>query len=445
MFADKWERQNFMSKYYKNLLEINEEIIRDSRELNDRENKTVQSIYRMRDICKNNQEIIGEIESDFLIKTQLSKSDIKFLFFTTALQTLRWCLMPSLDLKFEKINNEDRLKASDNKKSGPLAGKKSGQRYEKPEIYKTIHGNENKYKKEVDEYRKKLQGKSEYKYLSWIEILMHPVPYDAMSGSENINILSKTLFGRTTFSSPIGKQLVGKNHHVATLGHDPILGWVFGTLNIASARITFCDLQTYPVIQSVQLDKWGQSIDYLNKSSVGEMVWYCVNSFMEDSKRIPAAIARQAIHMQSDKYTKDGLPIPLLTPDKAQKLINKGWNSNEAERLLAKIAKNTGIIAMQYAISEMINMFIRSIYMFMFPDDENRLNTVKLEKILTISSLIAEGSNVAAVVAMRDISKLDVGGLISMVHQIATNRNTQLEIEMEFINKEFRNLVMEDI
>ena len=123
------------------------------------------------------------------------------------------------------------------------------------------------------------------------------------------------------------------------MGHDPILGWIFGTMNIASACITFCDLQTYPVIQSAWLDKWGQNIDYLNKSSVAKMVKYCINSFREDSKRIPAAVARQAIHMQSDKYTKDGLPIPLLTPDKAQKLINEGWNSNEAERLLSKVAK----------------------------------------------------------------------------------------------------------
>ena len=354
-------------------------------------------------------------------------------------------MLPSLDFNFSQISKEDRLNANDYKKSGPLAGKKSGQRYEKPEIYKTIHANEDKYNKEVNEYRNKLKGKGEYHYLSWLEILMHSVPYDAMVGSENINIISKSALGRTTFSSPIGKQLAGKNHHVATLGHDPILGWVFGTMNIASSRITFCDLQTYPVIQSVQLDNWRQSIDYLNKSSVSEMINYCINSFREDTKRIPAAIARQAIHMQSDKYTKDGLPIPMLSPDKAQRLINEGWNSNEAERLLKKATRNVGIIAVQFTIAELINMIIRSIYLFMFPDEEIRFNKVKIEKILTISSLIAESSNVAVVAATRDISKLDIGGLISLVHQIVVNKNTQLEIEMEFVNSEFRALVMEDI
>lgn len=433
-----------MLKNYSDLQRLNDEIYKESEELRSQQEIIVQNIDRTINICENNQQIINSIERDFLSKTKLQKKDLPLLFLATALQTLRWILLPSLDLDFTQISKEDRLNANDNKKSGLLAGKKSGQRYEKPEIDKAIRENEDEYSKEVDEYRNKLKGKGKYCYLSWLEILMNPVPYDAMVGSENINIISKNLLGRTTFYSPIGKQLVGKNHHVATLGHDPVLGWVFGTMNIVSSRITFCDLQTYPVIQNVQLDKWGQSIDYLNKSSISEMICYCINSFQEDTKRIPAAIARQAMHMQSDKYTKDGLPIPLLPPDKAQKLINEGWNSNEAERLLKKATKNTGVIALQLTIAELINMIIRSIYLFMFPDEGISFNKVKIEKILTISSLIAECSNVAVVVATRDISKLDIGGLISLLHQIVVDRNTQLKIEMEYIKNEFRALVMEE-
>ena len=139
-----------------------------------------------------------------------------------------------------------------------------------------------------------------------------------------------------------------------------------------------------------------------------------------------------------------GFLFPYCPPDKAQKLINEGWNSNEAERLLKKATKNTGVIALQLTIAELINMIIRSIYLFMFPDEGISFNKVKIEKILTISSLIAECSNVAVVVATRDISKLDIGGLISLLHQIVVDRNTQLKIEMEYIKNEFRALVMEE-
>lgn len=430
---------------YKELLRINDEILQESLELGEDKLKIYKSMGRTKLICENNQTIISDIENKFLVQTKLRRKDIPFLFVAIALQTLRWMLLPSLDMNYSQISKEDRLNANDNKKSGPLAGKKSGQRYEKPEIYKEIHKDNSKYQNEVEEYRKKINGQGKYNYKSWLEILMHPVPYDAMLGSEKISIVSHNILGKVTFNSPIGKQLVGKNHHVATLGHDPVLGWIFGTLNILSSRITFCDLQTYPVIQSVQLDKWTQEIDYLNTSSIGEMIIYSIESVKEDGKRLPAAIARQAIHMQSDKYTKDGLQIPLLTPDKAQKLIDSGWNSNEAERILSKILKNAGVVASQYIVAELINTIIKWVYLLMFSEEDININKVRVEKILALSSIIAETSNIVTVAITRDISKLDIGGLISMVHQIATSKEVQLEIEMEYIRNEFRSIVMEDV
>jgi hypothetical protein len=38
-----------------------------------------------------------------------------------------------------------------------------------------------------------------------------------------------------------------------------------------------------------------------------------------------------------------------------------------------------------------------------------------------------------------------VGGLISMVHQIALDVKTRTEMEMEFLNNEFDKLLMEDV
>ncbi len=430
---------------YSDLRKLNDSLHEENRQIGNQQEHLINSLDRTLGICEQSRNIVDNIEKDFLEKTKLQKNDIPFLFLATALQTVRWFLLPSLDLDFSQVSKEDRLKASEKKKSGELEGKRSGQRYEKPEIndYKKKH--QEKYNSEVEEYRKKVKGEGDYKYLSWIEILFHAVPYDAMYGSENIQIKRVNIFGKVTFISPIGKQLNGKNHHVATLGHDPVLGWIFGTMNIASARITFCDLQTYPVNQSEQLDKWSQTIDYMRPSSIGEMIRYCIGSFEEDSKRLPAAIARQAIHIKSDQYTKDGLPIPLLPPDIAQKLIDKGWNSNEAERVLKKIAKNVGVISAQFIIAELINMIIRGIYLILNPPDETEFSRVKIEKILKISSIIAEGSNVAVVVATRNIARLDIGGLISMVHQITFDAKTRMDVEREFIKNEFERVVMEDV
>lgn len=428
---------------YKELLEINDELYQDSKKQVEANLRIINSIDRTMGICENNRSIVDKIDDSFLDKVKLTKNDLPFLFLAIGLQTVRWFLMPSFDFDYSKISKDERLQANEVKHQGKLEGYRSGQRYEKPEINRYKRNHQDKYIDEQIEYRNKIKGNGSFKYISWIEILFHAVPYDAMEGSEKILIKSKNLIGKTTFLSPIGKQLTGKNHHVATLGHDPVLGWIFGTMNIMSSMITFCDLQTYTVKQDVQLDKWKQSIDYLHPSNIGEMLSYCIGSVMEDYKRLPAAVARQAMHMQSDKYTKDGLPIPLLSPDKAQELINRGWNSNEMERVMKKTMKNVSITTLQFLVSEFINYVIRSIYLIVNLED-NRINQVKIERILTISSIIAECSNVGVVVATRNISRLDIGGLISMIHQIVFDAETRLEIEMDFINTEFDRLIMED-
>ena len=429
---------------YDRLRQLNNEIFDETKQNSKNMQNACASIHNTREICQNSEFVLTQLDEEFLKRVKLTKKDLPFLFFAIALQTLRWILLPSLNLDFQQISNNDRLDANEIKKAGILKGERSGQRYEKPKINEIKARNPLKYQDESTKYREKLRGNSQHEYLSWLEILFHAVPYDAMEGSENILIRSKNILNKVTFESPLGKQLYGKNHHVATLGHDPVLGWFFGTLNIMSGMITFCDLQTYPVISDVQLDKWNQHIDYLHPSSIPQMIQYCIGSFMEDPKRLPAAVARQAIHMKSDALTKDGLPIPLLSPDKAQKLIDKGWNSNEAKRLIEQSMQNIAVIGAQFLVAELINTVIRSVYLMInHTDDEIQYSAVKVEKILKISSLIAEASNVAVVVATQNLSLMDIGGYISLVHQIFLDNKTRHEIEDEFIKNNFEKIILE--
>ena len=83
-------------------------------------------------------------------------------------------------------------------------------------------------------------------------------------------------------------------------------------------------------------------------------------------------------------------------------------------------------------------------YLFTHSNDID-IGRVKIERMLTISSAIAECSNVAAVIATRDLTKLDIGGWINMVHQIVFDTNTRAKIEMDYINREFDRIIMEDI
>lgn len=424
---------------YDELLTLNQEIYEDSCELFNDNTAYRNQLNKTSLIAQNNQIILADIEREFSQKVKLNKKDIGFLFFAAALQTIRWILLPKLDSNFEKISKQDRLNANENRTYGINEGQRSGKRYEKPAINHYEESHSGKYAKETSLYQDKLNGNSNYKYQSWLEILSRPVPYDAMRGSKSIMIT-----GSESVISTYGSELCGRNHHVATFGHDPVLGWFFGTLNIASGMVTFCDFSTYPVIRSNNLNCWEQRIDDLHPSSIPAMLDYCIKSFQEDPKRLPAAVARQAIHMQSDKYTKDGLQIPLLKPETAQMLIDKGWNSNEAERLMNHIGKNIGIAATQFAVAHLINLLIKAIYMFFNPEEGSiAFNSVKIERILTISSAIAESANLLTVVATKNLDMLDVGGIINLVWQVAFDLKTRAAVEREFINQRLYEKIME--
>lgn len=74
--------------------------------------------------------------------------------------------------------------------------------------------------------RRGKQRKGKY----WTEIVYSSVPYDATKGSPAQNV-----------------KLEGKYHRYKTLGHDPILGWVFGTANILTDTITLNNFTSYRI------------------------------------------------------------------------------------------------------------------------------------------------------------------------------------------------------
>jgi hypothetical protein len=349
------------------------------------------------------------------------------------------------------VSNEQRLKANEkNHKGGVYDGKSSGAIYEQERLKAYKESHKDKKIESTDEfYRKKM------KYRTWIEILSQPVPYDAMYAIDKRRM--PALNGLNSLDRDGNyANICPKNHHVATLGHDPVLGWIFGTANIMSKTISMMNFQSYGVvsvhtIRSLnefhpvnELEFYDQKIDYDAPWLMGEIIKYCVDSIREDSKRLPAAVVRQGIHVASDKYCKEGLPIPLvstLDPKKAQKMINEGWNSREFTYLLGKDLANVGINA---AVSIFINLVIKSIYLFcMEPDEEDfDLREVRIQKILTISNIIASSSNILYVTIKKNIAKLDIGGIGVAMLQLFQSKKFISQMKQEYIAKGLEKRIM---
>lgn len=382
---------------------------------------------RVAEVAHNAETIIDDIDAQFARATKLNKTDITFLFVATALQCARWILLPSLDLDFKQTPPSERMTSQ------------QGAQIEKQQQKSFLKEHEN------DAILSSAMG-----YFGWNEIIGAPVPYDAMEGSEKFSILGDF--------SPVGTQLYGKNHHVATLGHDPLLGWVFGTMNIMTRTVTMKDFSSYNVEMYDRSMVDGSLILFKDRrqyitttppTSLPIIVGQCIHSFTEDNKRLFAAVARQGMHLASDQFTKLGLPIPMLNATKAQSLLEMGWNSAEAEKVIKKLGKNLAVIGAQAGLSILINFIVKSLHFLYFDGDvENQaeldLYEVRTRKILSYSNAIASGSNILYVAISRDVSKLDIGGIIVTLYRLISDGSFIKSIKKEFLENQWYNTVMGD-
>ena len=164
-----------IEKYYKDKLKISD---------NEREEL-------FQDFLKNEK----EVNKLFSKKTGLNKTDFAFLFFAVALQVTRQFLLTG-DLG-KIFKTDERLKNND------ISIKEEVKKQQKD--YKEKH-------LKTDDKNGWETKKSQKGYRTWLEIAMtKKVPYDATGGSPDLNI-----------------NMLGKYHRLITLGHDPILGWIFG-------------------------------------------------------------------------------------------------------------------------------------------------------------------------------------------------------------------------
>jgi len=240
----------------------------------------------------------------------------------------------------------------------------------------------------------------------WQEILCASVPYDA------VERLDKT-------SERIG--LSGSNHRYKTLGHDPVLGWLFGPVNILSDSLTKSDFITsYKVVDM----KIGQRI--LTPSALSLAYEQAKTNY-----NLPVSVARQAIHFGSDYFTKQGLPIPIVS----------SVNSNVSGFL---VRNNINLLKVTQGVmlSTLINSLVSCVHgLFNTQGVESDLYEVRTRKILSISNTIASASNIAYVAITKNVKHLDIGGLLVTIRRLCTDLRFIARIKQEFIegklDKEF--------
>lgn len=218
----------------------------------------------------------------------------------------------------------------------------------------------------------------------------------------------------------------GKYHRYKTIGHDPILGWIFGTANILTDTITLNNFTSYRV-EKMKFTSNKVLLPILFKEA-----YYWVE---DDIHRLPAAVFRQGLHFESDKYTKLGLPVPLLGVF-SENLAGKLYKSQYDALCFAKDMKKIGMSAIIAIIINMIIGLTHGLFYNADKDGERDLYEVRTRKILMYSNVLASASNVITVCITKNPKKLDIGGLLVTISRLFTDVRFITRIKQEFIEAE---------
>jgi hypothetical protein len=375
--------------------------------LNEANNEIKENIGNMRVIAKDAERvsiiakdvhiIITDIDKQFASATKLNKVDISFLFLAVALQVIRQYFLTNFK---ERVDDQTAAKQTKG--------------------HKEEHSNRS----------------HQWYHPSLEEIISNPVPFD-------------TTFGSPDFDLNMGG---GFNHRSSTLGHDPILGWIFGTMNIATSTVTLWTFNSYHV--KTGFDSLNRAKDKItNKANTGKIVEVSIERLLHEGMEgkiiIGSSLIKEAIHLKSDVNTKVSLPIPIvstISPVLAKKLADYGLDM-----------ANVNTIVSQAVLAALINTFIAMIHGLFKKENENwNLYEVKTRKILSYSNIIASVSNIIAVAIVsaigvgtsnpemvkKGLSYLDIGGCLVTIYRIVTDYNFIKQIKQEFLEKEFYNIVM---
>lgn len=355
--------------------------------------------YRVADVAHSSRELLDNLDKEFETQTGLKGTDIAFLFAATALQCARIYIINNLT-KIEKAGQGNRNE-------------------------KFLHNLQNKMLNKLD--NGDVLGTKKY-YASLNQIITgRGVPYDA-----------------TGYLDENFKLFKGANHRFATLGHDPILGLIFGTANILTNTITCVRtpiITTNHVIYDSEIKN--PRIGMLAPTTV--TLKKAVERLDGDATSVVAAIIKQIIHIGTDIYTPCGIQLPganlILSNTNAEKLT-KYISTGD----LIKVGASAGMAAL-------INTIISTLHMLIF--DETKYSSrdvysVKTRKIILYSNLIASASNVIWVGANiaagneKAIKDLDIGGLIITLQRLMTDVKFIRQVKEEFIFGGFNKMIQGD-
>lgn len=150
---------------------------------------------------------------------------------------------------------------------------------------------------------------------------------------------------------------------------------------------------------------------------------------------LPTAVARQTIHFGSDYFTKQGLPVPLVTT----------VNNALAKNMVVKGSIDLWSVSRGTVLAWLIKQLVTAVHQLFCRenrDGNQKIYEVRTRKILNYSNLMASGSNVIVSAVTQDARKLDVGGMLVTLTRIVSDYSFIHEIKKDFLKNQLYDRIV---
>lgn len=233
----------------------------------------------------------------------------------------------------------------------------------------------------------------------------------------------------------------GGNHRFSTLGHDPVLGLVFGTSNIMTNTISCVKDEVafglnlrIPVTHQVVYDALGKNPSIGDPVGNIEMLAAAGRRVVDEPDAAAAALLKQLIHIGTDLYTPCGIQIPFA---------NLALDNAHTELLTKYVSAGDLLkVGAQADLSALINWLIAMLHgcSLVFRDDDTDYCTdlyrARTRQILLASNAMATSSSVLQAAIFDNPKCLDLGGASVLVYNLFKDVRFIARLKEEYLNSE---------
>ena len=228
--------------------------------------------------------------------------------------------------------------------------------------------------------------------------------------------------------------------HNDILGFHPILGWLFGVMNIMTDTVTTKQMETFSIART-QRDGAVPQIDKRISTS-SEFLFPIIRGCMHNKKSLIAAIIREAQMLGVTKASEKDVSYLLQYVDNIEiqnKRIMTAMQTVQKALASADIYLKKTVIDLSYAV--LINQIITAIHGVQYDarrDGDVRMYAIRTNKIIVLSNSMAAMLNSVPAIIEEDFSKLDFAGIITTCLSLFQSMKFWIEVKSNYLVSEYK-------